>query len=812
MKVNDCGHIGNLELAKRSAIRIAFLRDYRPVLMVLGWAMFGFLAIAGLRDDGNAVNWGLAAVRDRDGVLRIAWVQPSGIGWDSGARPGDRLVAVQGQPASELSENDALRGVAHLSPLLLYSTQRGSMYELEWPHGSPDSGLIFGLSLVGGVFMVMGSLVLLQGVPTEQTLAFFALCLAAAASFAMALPYRSGQLWVIQLRFVFSNYIFGFFAYFFLVFPQKRVFRIQGWQLLPYGVFVLPTILVLHFFLATAWWPSIYESGRSLGSLVIALLALLGMIALVLNYLRASESGARYQLRFVVAGTILSVTPLLVLNMVPAILGHNYLVPPTVSVLPTVLIPLSFAYAILRYQLLGVGRAVQRGLVYLTIWAVLLASYLIASVWLSAVAVGPLLTWRFYLFQALFLAAVALLLPKAQDIIRDLIDRAFFKDVYDYERTLQTLTTELAAIRNAGELSRHAVTRLAEIMNLTYVLMLVRQPNGELEIIASTALCPEQDKERIRALAETESLAGAQAPQQLRTGANSKTLFIPLRSGSLLTGFLCLGPKANGSDLSQRDHALLQTVAAPLSLGLVNVRLLHSLQENLRQMEITNEEVAESRRQLQELNRRLLHAQEEERGKVASDIHDEPLQTVLLLERQMGNCPHVPPGDRCPCRMTAEDAAKSLRRVCANLRPSLLDDLGLGPALEWLVNEAERADSLSAHFLNQDQLEERLAPEVEAAFFRVAQEAINNCLRHAKASQLVVRLWRDHDVVLLSVRDNGTGFRLPKNNAVLIAANHLGLIGMQERMAQIGGHLDILTAAGQGTEVLARLQLGKGRH
>ncbi|HID85999.1 MAG TPA: hypothetical protein EYP55_01305 [Anaerolineae bacterium] len=138
------------------------------------------------------------------------------------------------------------------------------------------------------------------------------------------------------------------------------------------------------------------------------------------------------------------------------------------------------------------------------------------------------------------------------------------------------------------------------------------------------------------------------------------------------------------------------------------------------------------------------------------------------------------------------------------LRPIYLEDLGLLPALEMLVQQAGRRTTARVR-LEREDTAYRLAPEVELAAYRVVQEALNNALQHAHAQNIVVRVRCALEGLTISVADGGVGFTFPERPDRLTQAGHFGLVGMRERATGLGGTLQVHTAPGEGTRVTLRL-------
>jgi signal transduction histidine kinase len=150
----------------------------------------------------------------------------------------------------------------------------------------------------------------------------------------------------------------------------------------------------------------------------------------------------------------------------------------------------------------------------------------------------------------------------------------------------------------------------------------------------------------------------------------------------------------------------------------------------------------------------------------------------------------------------AQQGLDELRKLVYELRPSILDDLGLGPAVRWYADTHVRAAGLRVD-VHVGEIGNRLAPEVETVAFRIVQEAVTNTLRHAQARHMEIRVDRRGDFLLVMVRDDGSGFEVTDPGP----RPTLGLAGMRERAQLVGGTLQVLSVPDVGTTVLARLPL-----
>lgn len=225
------------------------------------------------------------------------------------------------------------------------------------------------------------------------------------------------------------------------------------------------------------------------------------------------------------------------------------------------------------------------------------------------------------------------------------------------------------------------------------------------------------------------------------------------------------------------------------------------------------EQLAQDARKMQQLSRQILQAQEDERYRLARELHDEAAQSltsllvhIRLLERAkdpVGAQRHVQ-----ELRDLTARALEDVRRVALDLRPTILDDLGLAAALEWRVDEFNKQDGIRAA-ITITGLDRRLPRESELVLYRVGQEALSNINRHATASEVTVTLRRDDRCCVLEVADNGVGFDPLRVNPQ--SGHGLGLVGMRERVAMVGGELEVVSQPGAGARITARVPWPNGK-
>jgi signal transduction histidine kinase len=200
-----------------------------------------------------------------------------------------------------------------------------------------------------------------------------------------------------------------------------------------------------------------------------------------------------------------------------------------------------------------------------------------------------------------------------------------------------------------------------------------------------------------------------------------------------------------------------------------------------------------------------LVAQEEERRRIAKEIHDETLQDLLALayvaDEMLKECPAE--DERVASKAgsikdTSLRVAHELRRISFDLRPSTLDHLGLVPSLRALAERTTDEAAIPTRFgVSGEPM--RLDKQAEIAIFRIVQEALTNVRRHSNATAAWVKLDFRRDALRLEIGDNGEGFNAKGRMARLASEGHLGLLGIRERLTSLGGNLRLQSRPGQGT-------------
>lgn len=261
----------------------------------------------------------------------------------------------------------------------------------------------------------------------------------------------------------------------------------------------------------------------------------------------------------------------------------------------------------------------------------------------------------------------------------------------------------------------------------------------------------------------------------------------------------------NRYDAARADAArnLLYLLGAALCMGvLVALASLRYAARLERERQRHFEAIAVANQELENLSARLLEIQEQERRALSRELHDEVGQTLTALRMELsqviGAIPASASRERLQrARQLVEGTVEMVRDISLMLRPSLLDDLGLGPALQW---QLERFSSRSGipYVFEGAEVGEQLSDPIKTCVFRIAQETLNNCEKYAQATAVQAVLRHGSGLVSLEVKDDGLGFNLDQRG---LPARGTGILGMKERAQKLGGSLTVDTRPGAGTRV-----------
>lgn len=268
-------------------------------------------------------------------------------------------------------------------------------------------------------------------------------------------------------------------------------------------------------------------------------------------------------------------------------------------------------------------------------------------------------------------------------------------------------------------------------------------------------------------------------------------LCVPLRAGDQVIGVINV-ETVKPDAYSAEDQRILETIAAHISAAIQNARLL--------------EETRLSRDRLAELSRQLVQAYETERRAIGRELHDQIGQMLTALGLTLAVAPQLPPEQAARkfagAQELVHDLSHRVSRLSLELRPPMLDDLGLIPALLWHINHYQEQTNIAVDFKHSRVEGSRFRSEIENTAYRLIQEALTNVARHARASQVRLALQAGDGQLKIEIEDNGQGF-----DAQAALAKHRGLSSMRERVGLLGGKFQIESVNKVSTKILINLPL-----
>jgi signal transduction histidine kinase len=266
------------------------------------------------------------------------------------------------------------------------------------------------------------------------------------------------------------------------------------------------------------------------------------------------------------------------------------------------------------------------------------------------------------------------------------------------------------------------------------------------------------------------------------------------------------------TDLFAQFQRRLQIITA-LGLGVSLVLAALTVTYTLRLEKMADGRYQESLRnqnELKELSARLVSAQEGERRAISRELHDEVGQSLSALLMEVDNLAATPGPDGVfrerldRMRPLVENCVSVVRNISLLLRPSMLDDLGLVAALEWQAREVAKRSSLTVDIVEKN-VSDTLPEEYKTCVYRIVQEALSNCSKHARAKNVRIVVRQELERLLLTIEDDGKGFDVHR-------VGGLGLIGMSERVTHLSGTFEAKSQQGRGTLLRIELPLASGHN
>lgn len=532
--------------------------------------------------------------------------------------------------------------------------------------------------------------------------------------------------------------------------------------------------------------------------------------------------------RTLITGLAGSLLPFTVLSLLPEVMTGAPIVHYTITVPSFLLLPLSYGYALRTGELGRFERALNRSVVTFTAAAFLLAGFIVAWSVIDRVVLGS----RGNDWQAIAVATLgtAVLFEPVRARVGRYVDNVVLGGWYDYESVVGQLSARLRHVRDLEGLAGPLFNAASRMRFRSAVLF---WPRGEeLTPQKSYKYCepPPTDwslpiggvlheelvrgaKVRLREELERElnlsgGWSGLRHAEKRLLREDELATWVPLVSAGELRGVLILGKREEEHALEPRDLLILETVAGQATTAAENVALVQRLRERVVEVEEANEELALAKQLI-------LRAAEDEQTRLSHWLHDEPVQDLSGARITLTNLLYAPEGqlDQSTLegieqvRATLKETVSKLRDLSLYLGSSDLLESGLASAIETDVRVFFGKDQGPDIHLELVPDGRRLAMEHRRRLFGVYREAVRNAHRHARASRVTVSLQIHGECAVLSVCDDGRGFRVPAKWGGYVRQRHLGMAQMEERVVAIGGRFHVSSLPGEGTTVRAEVPI-----
>src|SRR5215211_6620863 len=537
-------------------------------------------------------------------------------------------------------------------------------------------------------------------------------------------------------------------------------------------------------------------------ALIVAFLG--AVLSLILRFVR-SRGEERQQIKWFVSVAVLGFFGLFGVTEVSSLLPEGNSFGVLVSFLQNLLwivvpasLPIAVGIAIFRYRLYDIDILINRTLVYGALTVCIIGIYVLVVGYL-----GALFQTRGNLAVSIFAAGlVAVMFQPLRERLQRIVNRLTYGERDDPYRVLSRLGRRLEATISPEAVLPAIVEDIARALRLPQVAIWLAD-GDTLRLGAAHGSIPAsvtvQDASAVEALRNATDLvhledldpSGEYRDIVARGGVG---LIAPLTHQGELVGALCLAPRSPGEDFSPADRRLLRDLATQSGAAAHEVQLTVALRSSLEDLRRSRE--------------RLVEAQEEERRRIQRDLHDGLGPVLASMRLRLEACLDLAEKTAAPLSGDLErlyelvgEATGDVRRLVHDLRPPVLDQLGLVPAIRQHCERFERESGIKTGLITASELSVPAAAEVTV--LRVVQEALVNVQKHARASRVMVRIERQGEWLLTGVTDDGKGLLLSANGA----SGGTGLLSMRERAELLGGTLNLDNRPEGGTDLLARIPL-----
>ncbi|OCT16816.1 hypothetical protein A8709_00390 [Paenibacillus pectinilyticus] len=545
---------------------------------------------------------------------------------------------------------------------------------------------------------------------------------------------------------------------------------------------------VLYFFPSMAFVYQ-YDGSITMGFFIIVISLNIALLATLFVKIRKVQSPLASIIKSVFYSLLISFLPIICLSFLPQLVVGDWIFDPIYTSSLLLIFPITFSYLIASDQLYDIGLVVRR-----VVFACLMAVVPV-SVFTGAFAVifhgetnGKQLVFVF--IGTLFLLSAMLY---AAEYWTTRLEPYLFPRKYILQSALKKISKNLGTISSFRDLKDIILVDIVNTLQVTGGAIVFRHKN-DIEVICEGEI----DTAEIQQLVNSSVVVN-----------HPYYTFMEMNCHEEYTSYLIVTRKKTNTRIAKEEMQWLQLITSYLEVGMENVYLIRKLTGRLQQMvsHLPQEEHLWLRKVMFEL-------QEEERIRIATDLHDTTMQDLFFLKRRLTSLAEKP-------SMRQEDREQlnsmnnfveminaSLRQSCFELNPHLLKEVGLKQTLKMFVEKESYTTPFEISF-RAEQISDIEGKDLSSKrhIFRIVQELLNNAKKHSQAANVSFHMWEEGAFFYLSYRDDGVGFHVKEEVAVEIAASGMGLAYMRSRVLHIGGSFELETGEGEGTHIFITIPI-----
>ena len=516
--------------------------------------------------------------------------------------------------------------------------------------------------------------------------------------------------------------------------------------------------------------------------------SLLVCIGLLLkNRFFVKDMEIKRQTGIIFLGTLIGFFPFLLFSVLPKLVfaGRNelFFIPSNITSLSLIFIPITYSYVIYQRKLLRIDFIINRALVlFLLILLTLFASFTI----LILISKSLHLPTQIAVLGTILCVLVVLLSATLQKRIQVQVDRVLYGGYYDYATVTSDLSNRLAQTVDRPAFINLLTLELPEKMKIKKSnIMLLADNNLEIQgnvdqvfsVPLTDEICEKLTNLQEPILSQNLWAITSQDMVERWKSFSWAQLFVPIVHLDTLYGLLILGDRTAGEIYSNQDLQILGTVGQQAALSIANITLVEALRG---------------------LAQRLVRSDEEQRKKIARDLHNSVLQNLFFVKQRLSKID-------LETASIVDHTITSIRQTIKAQRPYLLDR-GLTYALQDLINDMKQLanDEIVIIWHNYLEGEIDLSDEKATSIYRIVQESFSNVLKHAQADKIILTMKMDDGFLEIQIEDDGIGI---SSNSQAQLGHHYGLLGMRERASMIGAEMSIASQPGIGSTVSVKIKI-----